>query len=117
MLSDFQGNMNFHFNAPISDSLELSALFNVFYTDDYDASATYDPALVQEAYTTLNARLGIGAADGGWQVALFAKNLTDEKVLTFGGDLPLSGSRFYAKSNYAFFNPGRTMSLQAMFRF
>lgn len=117
MVSDFQANVTFDINAPVGDNLELNAMFNIFYTDDYDASATFDPALLQEAYTTLNARLGLGAADGGWEIALFAKNLTDEKVLTFGGDLPLAGSSFFAKSNYAFYNTGRTLTAQAIFRF
>jgi outer membrane receptor protein involved in Fe transport len=117
MVSDFQTNLNFDIDVPVGRSLRLHALFNVFYTDDYHASATFDPALVQDSYTALNARLGLGDQDGGWEVALFAKNLTDEKVLTFGGDAPLSGSTFFAKSNYAFYNPGRTMTLQGIFRF
>jgi len=117
MVSDFQTNVNFDIDIPVGQSLRLHALFNVFYTDDYHASATFDPALVQDSYTALNARLGLGDRDGRWEVALFAKNLTDEKVLTFGGDAPLSGSTFAAKSNYALYNPGRTMALQAIFRY
>ena len=62
---------------------------------------------------------------GGWTLAvaesctggLVAKNLTDEKVLTFGGDTPLAGSTFGAKSNYAFYSRGRTISLQGTVRF
>lgn len=53
----------------------------------------------------LNWRLGLGSESGRWQIALHAKNLTDEKVLSFGGDTSLS-STFAAKSNYAFFGPG-----------
>jgi hypothetical protein len=45
------------------------------------------------------------------------KNITDEKILSFGGDTPLSGSSFGAKSNYALFGTGRTVSLQAEVRF
>jgi hypothetical protein len=65
----------------------------------------------------LNLRLGIGAESGKWQVAVLAKNMTDEKVLSFGGDTPLSGSTFGAKSNYAFFGPGRTLTAQVMLHF
>ena len=43
--------------------------------------------------------------------------MTDEKVLTFGGDTPLSGSTFLAKSNYAFYSRGSTISLQGIVRF
>ncbi len=43
--------------------------------------------------------------------------MTDEKILSFGGDTPLSGSLFDSKSNYAFYGAGETVSLQALFRF
>ena len=117
LVSDFQGNVAFDIRVPVGNSLELGALFDIFYTDDYDASATFDPALVQDSYTMLNARLSLGGQSGRWEVAALAKNLTDEKVLTFGGDTPLAGSTFGAKSNYAFFSRGRTISLQGTVRF
>ena len=117
MVSDFQGNFAMDIRVPISNSLEAHAVFDVFYTDDYDASATFDPGLVQDSYTMLNARLAVGDPSGRWQVALLAKNLNDEKVLTFGGDTPLAGSTFGAKSNYALFRTGQTLSLQAMVNF
>jgi outer membrane receptor protein involved in Fe transport len=117
MVSDFQGNIAFDFRTAIGDRLEAHAVLDAFYTSKYDASATFDPGLVQDGYSMLNARVGIGADTGSWQLALLAKNLTDERVLSFGGDTPLAGSTFGAKSNYAFFLPGRTYTLQAVFRF
>ena len=117
MVSDTQGNLTFNYNRPVGDGLELSGMFDVFYTSKYDASATYDPALVQKSYSMLNLRLAIGSETGKWQVALLAKNMTDEEVLSFGGDAPLSGSSFGAKSNYAFYGMGRTLTAQAVFRF
>jgi outer membrane receptor protein involved in Fe transport len=117
MVSDLQGNLAFDFRAPVGSSLEIGALFDVFYTSEYDASATFDPALVQDAYTMLNARLSLGGQSGRWELAVLAKNLTDEKFLSFGGDTPLAGSTFGAKSNYAFYNRGRTLSLQGTVRF
>ena len=46
--------------APVGDRMEAHAVFDVFYTSKYDASATFDPALVQDDYTKLNLRLGLG---------------------------------------------------------
>ncbi|MDH3266260.1 MAG: TonB-dependent receptor, partial [Gammaproteobacteria bacterium] len=117
LVSDVQGNLSFDVQVPVGDSLEIGALLGVFYTDDYDASATFDPKLVQDSFTLLNARLGLGAASGKWQIALLGKNLTDEKVLSFGGDTPLAGSNFDSQSNYALFGAGRTLSLQGQLRF
>ena len=117
MVSDIQGNLSFDFRVPVGRNLEFDALFEIFYTDDYDASATFDPKLVQDAYSMLNARLGLGAESGKWEVAVLAKNLTDERFLSFGGDTPLAGSTFEAQSNYAFYGRGRTLTLQALMRF
>jgi len=117
LVSDFQGNLAMDIRVPVNNALEAHAVFNLFYTGAYDASQTFDPSLVQEGYTMLNARLGVGDMAGRWELAMLAKNLTDEKVLTYGGDTPLAGSTFGAKSNYAIFNPGRTLSLQARFNF
>jgi outer membrane receptor protein involved in Fe transport len=117
LVSDVQGNLAFDFRFPIGSNLVLGALFDVFYTSEYDASATFDPALVQDAYTMLNARVSLGAQSGRWEIAALARNLTDEKVLTFGGDTPLAGSTFGAKSNYALFGRGQTLSLQGTLRF
>jgi len=117
MVSDVQGNVSFDFRVPVGSNLEFGALLDVFYTSDYDASATYDPGLVQDSYTMLNARVSIGAQSGRWDIAVLAKNLTDERVLSFGGDTPLAGSTFGAKSNYAFYGRGQTLSLQGTVRF
>lgn len=117
LVSDVQGNVTFDYRLPIGTSLEFSSMLDVFYTDEYDASATYDPKLVQEGYTLLNLRLAIGAQSGRWQIAVLGKNLTDEKVLSFGGDTPLAGSTFGSQSNYAFFGAGRMLTLQGLVRF
>jgi outer membrane receptor protein involved in Fe transport len=117
LVSDVQGNVSFDFRVPVGNSMEFGALFDVFYTSEYDASATFDPGLVQDSYALFNARFGIGDASGRWEIAVLGKNLSDEKVLSFGGDTPLAGSSFGAKSNYAFYNPGRTIAVQGLLRF
>ena len=50
-------------------------------------------------------------------IALLGRNLTDEEVLQFGGDTPLSALISGAKSNYAFYAQGRTLSVQGTLRF
>lgn len=117
MVSDLQGNLSFDFIFPVASGYEINALVDVFYTDDYDASATFDPALVQDSYSKFNARVGFGPESGVWEIAVLGKNLSDEKVLQFGGDTPLAGSTFGAKSNYAFYGQGRTLTIQGAYRF
>ena len=117
MVSDWQGNVTFDLRVPIASSLEFSALLDVFYKGDHHTASTFDPKLIQKAYTKLNARVGIGAESGRWEIAVLGRNLTDEDVLQFGGDLPLAGSAFGAGGNYAFFAQGMTLSVQGILRF
>ena len=116
-VADFQANVSFNHVMPMGGDMEIRTVVDVMHMGEYDASATFDPALVQDAYTTFNARVGYGPGDGSWEIALLGKNLSDENYLTFGGDVPLAGSTFGAKSNYAFFARGRTLSLQGSVRF
>jgi len=73
--------------------------------------------LVQDGYSTINSRVSFGPQTGDWEIALLGRNLTDEEVLQFGGDMPLAGSTFGVKSNYAFFGQGRQIWLQARLNF
>lgn len=117
MVSDWQGNLTFDFSIPIGSSYELNALLDFFYKGDHHTSNTFDPKLIQDAYTKINARIGFGAESGRWEIALLGRNLTDEDILQYGGDMPLAGSNFGAGGNYAFFAQGRTLSVQGTLRF
>lgn len=116
LVSDTQGNVRFDYRRPLANGLQINSAVDYFFTSQYDASATFDPALVQERYGMLNIRFGLGAETGAWEAALLVKNLTDEKILSFGGDTPLA-STLGAKSNYAFYSQGRSYTAQATFRF
>ena len=117
LVSDWQGNVAFDFAFPVGANYEIGAVFDVFFTTEYHASATFDPGLLQDGYTRYNARIGFGPDTGSWEIAFLGKNLSDERVLSFGGDTPLAGSTFGAKSNYAFFTQGRTLAVQGTVRF
>lgn len=117
LVSDVQANLSLNVHYSIHPEYQLSGVIDLFYTSDYDSSATFDPALKQGAYSTIDARLALHPNSGAWEIALLGKNLTDQQILQFGGDTPLSGPIFGAKSNYAFFSQGRTLTLQARARF
>lgn len=117
LVSKFQGVTTADLHYPVFGGYEISYVTDLFYTSKYHASSTYDPALLQGGYATVNMRLGFGPEDGGWQLAVLAKNLTDQQALQYGGDTPLAGSTFGAKSNYAFYNQGRTVWVQARVNF
>jgi outer membrane receptor protein involved in Fe transport len=112
LVSDWQGTLGANHHHELSGGLELNTSLNVFFTDDYNASASLDPALVQDSYANINLRVGLSNPNDGWDVALLGQNLTDEEIVLFGGDAPLSGSTFGAIAKYNFLARGRTLTLQ-----
>lgn len=112
LVSDWQGTFGAHHAHEMANGLELNTNLNVFFTDDYHASASLDEALIQDSYATFNLRIGLSNPNVGWDIALIGENLTDETVVTFGGDAPLSGSTFGAIAKYNFVAPGRSYGIQ-----
>ncbi|HEY0941286.1 MAG TPA: TonB-dependent receptor [Steroidobacter sp.] len=66
----------------------------------------------QDAYTLLNARIAVGAPDRQWEIAGWARNLTDEFYITSAADL-LSGFGF----DYTHRGAPRTYGIEATYRF
>jgi outer membrane receptor protein involved in Fe transport len=78
------------YEMPVSSKLKAFVAADVFYRSSVFTELTYDPNLVQQAYTKINARIGLGQIGEGWTIELFGRNLTDE--ITFGrGGRPVFG--------------------------
>ena len=118
LVSDVSGNLTLDYTSLFAGgNYELNGMLNVFYASDYLSAQTQDPLSQQDSFTRVNARIGAGPADGKWEIALLAKNLTDEIVRTYNGDAPLAFSSFGAKTNYTFYSQGRTMYVQGRYNF
>jgi outer membrane receptor protein involved in Fe transport len=102
---------------PIFSDLMLHFGFDAYYTDKYFVAPTLDPKQKQESYYKVNGRLGVGDADGSWDVSLIGKNLFNEQILPYGNDTPLAGRTFGAFSAWRFVEPGNTWALQGTVRF
>jgi hypothetical protein len=97
---------------PVGDSYSLSLGADLFYTSEFATLTDINPRAFQEAYTKLNARIAFGGADDLWQVALVARNVTDERTAAFRNTIP--GGFFSVAS---FTEPPATYTIQARFRF
>ncbi len=55
---------------------------NLFFSDGYELAATSsgDPISFIDDWHRLDARFGVGPEEGNWQIALYARDLTDERV-------------------------------------
>jgi outer membrane receptor protein involved in Fe transport len=88
---EFSASVVGRYETPITERLKVYGQADVFYRTSVFTELTYDPNLVQGAYTKINARIGIGEIDRGLALELFGRNLTDE--ITFGrGGRPTFGA-------------------------
>jgi iron complex outermembrane receptor protein len=84
------------YRAPISANLEWLAHLDGRWVSEQNTGSDLDPEKIQEGYTVLNGRLGIGAQDESWALELWGRNLTDEDYIQVGFDGPFQPGSFNA---------------------
>jgi iron complex outermembrane receptor protein len=85
---------------------------DVQYTDDFCFTVLCAPVEKEKGYTLLNARIGYGAEDGRWEVALWGDNLTDEEYRVYAFD-----SSLFAGVVAGVYGKPQTYGVSATFRF
>ena len=100
---------------PVTGDLDFRATLDVLYEDEYFTEPTKEVATIQDAYTKFNLRLALEGER--WTFAVLGKNLSDEDVLEFSGEVPLSGTDLFASTYYGYLQPPRTIAAQFDYRF
>jgi outer membrane receptor protein involved in Fe transport len=116
-VADWSGSLSGDYFTAVGDTLAFRATLDLVFTDDYNPTQTLDPGMDQDGYMKVNARLALLDANDTWEVALVGKNLTDEEVMTYGNQTPLSGGTFDVASRYAFYERPRSVAIQGVYRF
>jgi iron complex outermembrane receptor protein len=117
LVSPWQADMAIDYHRPLSNNLEFRSSLDVFGSGRYFASPDLDPDLVQHAYALVNLRLALAQIGGRWELALLAKNLTDEHLLEYGNSTPLAYNIFKIDSHFGYIGEGRTITLQARLKY
>jgi len=112
---ELTANLGFDYTRSITEDLTFRGVLDMQYTDSHDIHPNLDPVQNIDAYSTVNLRVGVEAEQ--WSLALVGKNLTDESVLTYAADAPLSASSFQAKAYYGFLKRPSTLAVEASYRF
>ena len=110
---------------PINDRLEGYLQMDGVYSSSISYSAAYDPLDATGSHFLLGGRLGLRTKDGKYGVAIYARNLTDERAPNFvistpvaqpSGGLPLLND---ANSHSQYFGPDsfRTVGVSLDARF
>ena len=100
-------------NKPIGSNLEL--LFNgtARWQDDINTGSDLDPEKDEPAYTIVNARIGLGQAEGTWSLEAWANNLFDEEFAQVAFDIPLQSNNGFG----AFLGEQRTYGVTFRYNF
>jgi iron complex outermembrane receptor protein len=107
----FSGNALARYEFGLGNGL-ASVQADVQYTDDFCFTVLCAPVEKEDGYTVLNARIGYGAQDGRWEVALFGDNLSDEEYRVYAFD-----SSLFAGVVAGVYAKPRTYGIHAIFRF
>jgi iron complex outermembrane recepter protein len=116
-VADWSGALSAEYVYAIGDTLLLTTTLDVNFTTDYNPSQNLDPNIEQDGYAKLNARIALADSAAQWEVALVGKNLTDEEIITYANDTPLSTGLTQSIGYYAFVEPGTTVAIQGTLRF
>ena len=115
----WSGNLNGDFRHELTDSLKLGINLNADFSSSFIAAANLDPRTRQAGYVKMGARISLSEMDDHWSLALIGKNLTNERILTTAGNLPLS-TTITGGTGVAYngiFERPRSIALQANIKF
>ena len=104
----------FDYSFMLNSDIELFANLNLNYTDSQNIHDNLDPQYLVDSYTKVNLR--IGAQNDHWRVSIIGKNLSNEDVLTYAGNAPISASLFGTNTFYGFVDRPRQIALEVGYR-
>ena len=83
----------------LGDYLVFKGNVSLKYTTDYNTGSDLHPIKEQEAFTLVNARIGIGSQDGLWTLELWSNNLFDKDYIqvAFNGPFQVDTTNPYSK--------------------
>ncbi|MFT5082205.1 MAG: iron complex outermembrane receptor protein [Lentisphaeria bacterium] len=112
---EFTFNFGLNLYQALSDQLTLTGFIDAQHVDVHNVHVNLDPAGEIEAYTIINARIGIEGDN--WAIGILGKNLLNEKVVTYSANVPLSEQRAQSNTQYSFVRRPMTVALEATLEF
>ncbi len=113
----FTSTLGFDYFAPVSflGFEYFRANLGFYHASEQNVHPNLDPLYDIDAYTKVDARIALEAEN--WSIAIFGRNLTDEKIITYAGNVPLSGSSFGTNTFYGFVDRPATVGVQIQYDF
>jgi len=108
-------SLSLDYKKPLDGGLLLFGNLMVNYRSSQQIHDNHDPLMVIDPVTRVGLRAGI--AGDKWKVAFVGKNLTNEKVLTYAGNVPLSASSFGTNTFFGIVDRSRQLAVEAGYEF
>ena len=108
--AEYSGTVSADLDFPMGSSMHMFGGLVVSFSDDYFTEGNLEENMKQDSWTKVSARIGFGAADDRWSLALIGNNLTDEEILS-GAQSPVLGN------DLGYLGAPRTLTVQANYRF
>lgn len=111
---DLQANLRADYDIPLNNGLNLRLSANLNYAGEQNVHQNLDPIWEIDAYTKVD--LGATISGENWTLSLLGRNVTDEEIITYAGNTPLSET-FGSNTVYGFISPPSTWTLRARYKF
>lgn len=108
---DYKGNVYSQFTTVFDSGWLLNARVEANFSGSYFTDLDLDPHFQQESYLKWNASIQMTSLDDRYEISLIGRNLSNEKVASFGVDTPLVPTYFAALT------PPRDITLRLGYRF
>ena len=83
-------NAGFDYETVLSNNWVFDANLNVDYSSEYFVTTNLDKNISESGYSKVGFVLGLESSDGKWRLSVIGDNLTDERIKTTGGTIPLA---------------------------
>lgn len=114
-----QGNLGVDYDINLANGWKIASTLDWIFNSGYFTTPSLDSRFEQSSYDKINARIALSGVDEKWELALVGKNLTDESVITYANGLPVASvlTRGAGSGFYAFYEPARSVAVQATIKF
>jgi len=108
-------NASLDYAYALTGDWDVVGFIDVQHVDNQQVHVNLNPLGEVDAYTMVGMRLGLDAEN--WSIAVIGKNLTDEDVVSYSANAPLSGSTFGTDTFYSFVRKPKTVALEGVLKF
>ena len=116
-VSKYSGALSLQYEQFLSSNYLIRSSIDMNFNTSYHPTQNLDDELKQDSNQVYNFRISLSDSDADWEIALLGRNITNEKIISYANEVPLSASLFGTKTSYGFMQRTKSWALQAKYNF